>query len=164
MVWLIVLIVLAGVFAFLTITSLAFVVLVFLNLDYGVNRDSFIPMPQVEINEQPTQVFGKDNNVLPPGAGNTVTTQDVIPQVEVLQSSVKAETDHPEITQHLHQVYQPKPEDVVEYTEEDRMPTILFDDEMAKQLERQRTMWEEKMNSDKQERDDNDSSSIKMSK
>ena len=162
--WMIALMVFVGILVFLSIASWAFIVLVFLNLDYGINRASFLPMPQVEINEQPVQVFGTDNNVMPPGAGNTVTTKDVAPHVEVLQASVKSETDHPEITQHLHQVYQPKPEDIVEYAEEDRMPTILFDDEMAQQLQHERAMWEEKMNTDKNERDDSDSSSIKMSK
>lgn len=54
----------------------------------------------------------------------------------ITQSSINTnEVDANEITQHLHQVYKPSKEDVVQYGDEDRMPTILFDDEMAKQLE-----------------------------
>ena len=161
--WMIVLAVMGGTFLFIFLNMLVFFVLLFLNLDYGYNRDTFTPAPQETLNEQPTQVFGPENNVLPPGVGPTVQVDD-LPQVEVLQSSVHSETDSAELHQHLEQVYQPKPEDIVQYTEEDRMPTILFDDEMAKQLEQQHRQWEEKKARKPHNKDDGEISSIKMSK
>lgn len=161
--WIIALVLIAFLFILICLAMAVFLVLVFLNMDYGFNRDTFIPLPQTKINNQTTQVFGPDNNVMPPGAGNPVTAQD-IPQVEVLQASVRTEADNDELHKHLDKVYQPKPEDIIEYAEEDRMPTILFDDEMAKQLEQQRNAWQQKTNTEQNEKGDDDISSIKMSK
>ncbi len=146
--------------------SIAFNVLVFLNLDYGDNRATFTPAPEIDLKTKPTKVFGEYNNVLPPGVGKTVTKEDLV-SVQVVQTTTSKPSDAEDktITQHLDQVYQPKPEDIIEYTEEDRMPTILFDDEMAKKLERERILWEEELSKDKNhKKGDDDSSSIKMSK
>lgn len=65
-------------------------------------------------------------------------------QVEVLQSSVSAETNH-EMQQHLDQVYS----DVTSKLEnsgpeEDRMPTILFDENMAQEIAKTKQFWDEK--------------------
>lgn len=142
----------------------AFWVLVFLNQDYGHNRDSFTPKAELKINNQEMQVFGHNNNVLPPGAGNIVRPEDVV-GVQVLSSSVSAKSIDSVTQQHLDQVYQPKPEDLVQYAgDEDRMPTILFDDDMARQIEQERAQWENKQKQDKIQRDDDDVSSVKMSK
>lgn len=142
----------------------AFLVLVFLNQDYGYNRDSFTPNAQLQLNSRETQVFGSNNNVLPPGAGNIVTPEEVA-NVAVVKSSVSAATEDTVTQQHLQQVYQPKPEDLVQYTEEeDRMPTIMFDDEMARQIEQERTMWENKQKQDKTQKGEDDAPSVKMSK
>lgn len=142
----------------------AFLVLVFLNQDYGHNRDSFAPQAELKITSQENQVFGENNNILPPGVGNLVTSQDVH-SVQVSKSSVRAATDEDITEQHLQQVYQPKPEDLVQYAEEeDRMPTILFDDEMARQIEQESTMWQVKQEQDKAKKGEDDAPSVKMSK
>ena len=120
-------------------------------------------MPEAQLASQTTQVFGENNNVLPPGIGKTVTKEDV-ENVTVVKSSVKTVADDNEFKEHLNQVYQPKPEDFVQYDEEDRMPTILFDDEMAKQIEENRQMWTKKENKTPQNEDGSDGESIKMSK
>lgn len=161
--WIITFAVLGFFYLLCCLAMFIFIVLVFLNLDYGYNRDTFTPVEQEQLNQQTPQVFGPENNVLPPGAGNTVTVKDV-PQVQVLQASVRTDPDNSELHQHLEKVYQPKPEDIVEYTEEDRMPTILFDDDMAKQLEEQRAAWQAKKNEHPHQKGDDDISSIKMSK
>ena len=142
----------------------AFLVLVFLNQDYGHNRDSFTPQAELKLNSRETQVFGADNNILPPGVGNIVRPEDVA-NVEVVKSSVSANAEDGVTQQHLQQVYQPKPEDLVQYAEEeDRMPTILFDDDMARQIEQERTMWENKQKQDKTQKGEDDAPSVKMSK
>ena len=142
----------------------AFLVLVFLNQDYGHNRDSFTPQAELKLNSRETQVFGVDNNILPPGVGNIVRPEDVA-QVEVVKSSVSANAEDGVTQQHLQQVYQPKPEDLVQYAEEeDRMPTILFDDNMARQIEQERTLWENKQKQDKTQKGEDDVPSVKMSK
>lgn len=138
----------------------AYWVLVFLNLDYRQNRGSMpaVPLPQAQITEEA--------GVLPPGAGPAVLA-DSVQHVQILKASVKSQDTDDSLAQHLDQVYQPKPEDVIEYTEEDRMPTILFDDEMAKQMEQNRIKWEQEKAKSRlrnQPEDDENTSSIKMSK
>lgn len=148
----------------ITLAVPAFLVLVFLNQDYGHNRGSFTPQAQLKLNSRETQVFGADNNVLPPGAGNVVRPEDVA-NVEVLKSSVSANAEDGVTQQHLQEVYQPKPEDLVQYSEEeDRMPTILFDDDMARQIEQERTLWENKQKQDKTQKGEDDAPTVKMSR
>lgn len=142
----------------------AFLLLVFLNQDYGHNRDSFTPQAELELASRETQVFGAGNNVLPPGVGNIVRPEDV-QGVQVVKSSVRAASEDSITQQHLQQVYQPKPEDLLQYTEEeDRMPTILFDDDMARQIEQQRQQWQTKQQQDKTQKGEDDAPSVKMSK
>ena len=162
--WRIVLAAIVLIFFFILLAVNVFGVLLFLKFDYDYMRDAFVPQAQPNPNNPPTPVFGPQNNVLPPGMGQLVTDDDLGPQVQVLQSSIQTHADDPALTQHLDQVYQPQQQDFVQYTEEDRMPTILFDDDMAKQLEEQRHMWEQKQHQDKSQRDDNDMPSVKMSK
>lgn len=144
--------------------SFASFLLFFLNYDYGENRGSYTPEPEAQLTSQTTQVFGENNNVLPPGLGKIVTQQDV-ENLTVTKSSVKTVSDENELKEHLEQVYQPKPEDFIQYDEEDRMPTILFDDEMAKQIEENRQMWSKKAEKKDPDSDEGtNTQSIKMSK
>ena len=143
-----------------------FYVLVFLNVDFGENRGSYTPTPEVHLTEEPTQIFGADNNVLPPGIGKPVTEQDLQNQVGVQVTHAAFQSAEPEtINQHLDKVYQPpKSEDIVQYADEDRMPTILFDDEMAKQIEANQQMWAKQTKHEKTDNPDDNQTSIKMSK
>ena len=145
--------------------SAATFVLFFLNSDYGENRGAYTPSAQADLFSQQTQVFGADNNVLPANLGKPVRQEDVNNRLEIVQASVKTHSGDEQVQEHLSQVYQPKPEDFVEYTEEDRMPTILFDDDMAKQIEENRQMWAKKKETDANKTDDEDDfGTIKMSK
>lgn len=111
----------------------AYYVLAFLNLDYMDNRLAAPVMPQAQVSAQP-------DDILPPGAGPVAQMgQDI----QVTKASVKTTAAEDVLDQHLDQVYQPGTQDVIQYTEEDRMPTILFDDEMAKQMEQDRLKWEQ---------------------
>nr|QGT50606.1 hypothetical protein Elusimicrob1349_0760 [uncultured Elusimicrobia bacterium] len=162
--WIGVLAVIALVYLLILLALPAFLVLVFLNQDYGHNRDSFTPQAELKLTSQETKVFGADNNILPPGAGNIVRQEDVR-GVEVVKSSVSAMPDDGITQQHLQQVYKPKPEDLVQYAEEeDRMPTILFDDDIARQIEQERNMWQNKQQQDKTQKGEDDAPSVKMSK
>ncbi|MGN1057802.1 MAG: hypothetical protein ACI4Q7_00410, partial [Candidatus Avelusimicrobium sp.] len=85
--------------------------------------------------------------------------------VDITQSSVSATPDDGVTEQHLQQVYQPQPEEPVQYIEEeDRMPTILFDDDMARQIEEERARWQQKYEQDKTKKGEDDAPSVKMSK
>ncbi len=156
--WIAALVVFGLFMMFVWLAMCAYWVLVFLNLDYQENRGAApaVPLPQVT-----TQ-----NTVLPPGSGPVA--QPVAPQeVQILRASVKSHDEDDALSKHLEQVYQPKPEDIVEYTEEDRMPTILFDDEMAKQMEANRAKWEEEKAKARQKNEsegDDGISTIKMSR
>ena len=118
---------------FIQLAMAAYYVLVFLNLDYRDNRLATPELPQAQITPQPGQV-------LPPGAGPAAQTYQ---DMQVTKASVKSNATEDLLDQHLDQVYQPKKEDMVQYTEEDRMPTILFDDDMAQQMELNRQKWEQ---------------------
>ncbi len=118
---------------FMQVAMAAYYVLVFLNLDYRDNRLATPVLPQAQITPQPGEV-------LPPGAGPAVQQYQ---DVQITKASVKSSASEDLLDQHLDQVYQPKAEDIVQYAEEDRMPTILFDDDMAKQIEQDRLKWEQ---------------------
>ena len=143
--------------------SLATFVLFFLNCDYGENRGSYTPDAQADLFSQQTQVFGADNNVLPANLGKPVHMADVA-GVNVVKSSVKTGHDAAGVQEHLSQVYQPQQNDVVEYADEDRMPTILFDDDMAKQIEENRKLFEHKKKEEPKKDTGEDTQTIKMSK
>lgn len=84
---------------------------------------------------------------------------------EVSQSSINtSEEDTNTLSEHLDKVYKPKPEDIVQYVDEDRMPTILFDDEMAKQLQANQDQYGTKPHNENTDKKDNGPDTIKMSK
>ena len=83
--------------------------------------------------------------------------------IGVSKSSINtSEKDTESLSKHLDKVYTPKKEDFVQYQEEDRMPTILFDDDMAKQLEENQAQYAPKPKENTEKDDGPDS--IKMSK
>jgi hypothetical protein len=84
--------------------------------------------------------------------------------LSIVKASVKTSTDSDSAQEHLDQVYQQKKEDLIQYEEEDRMPTILFDDDMARQIEENRQMWTVKKKEEEKPNEDNDGQTIKMSK
>lgn len=147
------------------LSMVAYWVLVFLNLDYRENRTAgmaervVVDMPQPRMVQSPTPVIMQSD---------TATHQPHAAQeIQIVRASVKTHASDDSIEKHLGQVYQPKAQDVVEYTEEDRMPTILFDDDMARQMEENRRKWEaEKAKSRQRSQpdDEGNTSSIKMSK
>ena len=180
-----------GIFYYLVI--LAFPVLVYLNRNAQEGVSSrlqnsstvFIPLPDLDIPVQPDQPVQQ-----PPLQQPQVNMQEDIPptlptppsapvsdtshktelqkqtmeELGIEQTSVNTtEQDTNEITQHLQQVYTPRPEDVVQYADEDRMPTILFDDELAKQLQQGHDIVTNKQPSDPNEPTNGDDS-IRLSK
>ncbi|MCQ2410665.1 MAG: hypothetical protein MJ053_04025 [Elusimicrobiaceae bacterium] len=153
--WTIGLGILLGVSILIYLSMHAFLVSVFLNLDYRDNDNEDLPATQ-----------HARATLAAPEVRATVATQNM-KSVQVLKASVKTHAADESISQHLSEVYQPKPEDIVTYTEEDRMPTILFDDEMAAQLAQERAKWEQekaKSQALQAQTDEDDDSPIKMSK
>ena len=144
--------------------SLAFPVLMFLNLDYGYNRGSF-NVPDADQLAQSEQNIYDASSVLPANMG--VPVQQVKPQarpeVGIKKASVSS-TGEDFTADHLDQVYSPDNAKVQEYMQqdEDRMPTILFDDDMAQQIAESRKQWEK--NPQKEDTPEDDSGSIKISK
>ncbi|MBR4591801.1 MAG: hypothetical protein IKO35_01160 [Elusimicrobiaceae bacterium] len=158
------------VFVFIGLAVFAYWILLFLNLDYTSNGTTS------NANEHPEMpALQAEENLILTDEVNAVSEEasknDFMPHIEkvqVLKASVKSPSNEEALAQHLDQVYQPKPEDVIEYTEEDRMPTILFDEDMAKEIEQTRAQWEaqqKKKNAPRKDGPDNDSNApIKMSK
>ena len=145
---------------------LAFPVLVFLNRtsqerlaeQEQTNDTIFIPLPELETPAQPQTAKETDVDSLSAGQTNdqSVPTDPVVSQeaslpssgdelqlhsmedLKVTKTSVNtSDEDTNEITQQLHKVYTPRPDDIVQYGSEDRMPTILFDDKLAQQLQQE---------------------------
>lgn len=90
----------------------------------------------------------------------------ITPEIEVKQASVQTHVDE-QISQHLDQVYSAKDHtSQIQHLEEDRMPTILFDDDLARQLaENERKMQEQKERAAKRDEDEKNQSqgSVKIS-
>jgi hypothetical protein len=106
----------------------------------------FIPLPELDspapANAQPTlqpEASTQQAAVVQhadPNQSQKMETLDMS-SLGIKNTSVNmTETDTHAIDQHLNQVYTQKPEEVIQQAEEDRMPTIVFDDDLAKQLEK----------------------------
>ena len=141
--------------------------LLFLNLDYGYNRASF-ELEDAAILEQESV-----STVLPVSAGMPVQapTQDIIApdaQVGMLKATVSSDDKHMQnaTQQHLNQVYSPDNAKVQQYMhqEEDRMPTILFDDDMAAEMAKNQEILEKQKEHSAHKQQDNGPDNIKLSK
>ena len=145
--------VILGLFVFMVLYGYFLLVMVsiftglFLNLDYchrAVDSREF--------------GMGRAIPVIPPMA--------ITPEIEVKQASVKTQADD-QMNEHLDQVYSAKDHtSQVKHLEEDRMPTILFDDDLARQLsENERKMQEQKEQAAKRDEDEKNQpqDGIKMS-
>ncbi len=156
--WIAVGIVCLLVLTFVQASMFAYKLLAFLNLDYQDNRLATPVLPQA-------QVTPESGAVLPPGAGPVAQPgQD---DIQVTKSSVKTTAAEDLLGQHLDQVYQPQDNDVAKYAEEDRMPTVLFDDDLAQQIEQDRIKWEQEKSKSRMNKNSNgneNDSPIRMSK
>ena len=137
--------------------------LLFLNLDHGFNRDGF------EISDAVKLAGKSSTTALPVTAGMPVARpkDDILnPNEQVgMLTTVSPETNDMNVDEHLNQVYSPDNVKVQQYMhqEEDRMPTILFDDEMAKEMAKNQEMFASKRTkTDTPE--DNGPENIKLSK
>lgn len=157
----------AAVWGFMLYCAFTAKTLLFLNLDYGINRASF-ELEDAAILEQESV-----STVLPVNAGMPVQTptQDIItPQAQVgmLKATVSSEDAHMQAAsqQHLDQVYSPSNLKVQEYMqqEEDRMPTILFDDDMAAEMAKNQEILEKQKEQSAQKQQNNGPDNIKLSK
>lgn len=162
-VWWLVGLVLVVLYLFYHLAMITFLLLVFLNRKFQLEPTTpvkeeqqdtiFIPLPELEKPAQGNVVQQAPNDTAnlqavpqtdnpqkpaPSSAKNFENPPSGMETLGITKTSVNtSEEDTNEITQHLNQVYTQRPKDVVQHTEEDRMPTILFDDDLAKQLEQQ---------------------------
>ena len=93
---------------------------------------------------------------------------DKIQELTVESTAVKTETSNKNLKDELKKVYKPQPIDkLVQSGDEDRMPTILFDDETAKNLEESKKMFTAQPPQETKDKPDDDNgeiTSIKISK
>jgi len=133
------------------------------------------PLPQQPLPQQPLpqQPWGNKTGIVDDGEDVNIYTVPGAPREEpemedltVEKAEVKTEGHADNLQDHLEQVYTPEDhQDLVQYGDEDRMPTILFDDTLAKQLEEHRKMMmPENEDSSKKDSDNEGPTSIKMSK
>jgi len=135
------------IWSYLSLVIQAVVTSLFLNLDYQhrstQNREADLKMD----NQAP---------VMP--------TVAITPEIQVKQAIVETATDeHTDI--HLEQVYTASDHtpQIIEQ-EEDRMPTILFDEDMARQLAENERKMQEQQNKSDTDKDSEDTGPIKISK
>ena len=154
--WIITFIATAIIYVFVSVSMFTYWVMVFLNLSYAKENTS-------SADTVSPHAFEKGAS-LP--ISSAAVFENATPQnVQVLKASVKTHENDEALSQHLDQVYQPQPETQFVQTEEDRMPTIIFDDEMAAQIAKDRARWEQEQNKKRSNQsEDNGPDTIKMSK
>ena len=169
---------LLGVFVYFV--ALTFPVVVFLNryaLGNGISFEkdtTFVPLPGLtlpEIAENPAHAQEEQSTMrMPKPTLQAMKPQPIKkqekPEVQVLQASINTtDAEAENLSEHLDKVYTPKPEDIVQYGDEDRMPTILFDEDMAKQLQANQDQLTQRQKTDQKPEDkDEGNETIKMSK
>ena len=141
------------------VSILSFPLLVFLNRksqeQFSQVKETaetiFIPLPELDTpsNTQPGE--------------NTQRLNDA--SLNITKTSVNtSDEESTDLSQHLEQVYTPQDKQVIHHQEEDRMPTILFDDELAKQLEHQFLEEQKQSSSNNSDETDPGNDSIPLSK
>ena len=157
---------------------LAFPVIVFTNRhamflqdDLSQQKAAGIDLPELAVSTQSTPHPAPDQPVQPAQSAPETDSSDVseltdLEEVQVSQASINtSEEETTTLSKHLNQVYTPKPDEILEYVDEDRMPTLLFDEEMARQLqENQSLLAAQKKAKENTENKDEESGPIKMSK
>lgn len=115
-------------FYYVLLSMVAALTALFLNLDYLHNR----PVGQFEPETDPN---------IPPPADRAFVAADLLAgeEVQVLTSSVKSVDHHDDLAKQFDSVYSSLEKDQFQQQaqpgdEEDRMPTIFFDEDMARQL------------------------------
>lgn len=139
----------AFVYLFLYMFWQAFITALFLNLDYAHRGTQNRDLDGVVVEEHP--------------AHGPAPVHAVAPEVGVKQASIRAQNAE-DFAHHLDKVYDAK-EHLAQALEqeEDRMPTILFDEEMAKQLEQAQQEMQKQKEQSAKNKEDNGPQSIKMS-
>ncbi len=147
LIWWLLLLVLIVLGIFYYMALLAFPILVYLNRSAQENPikqqqtkddEIFIPLPELETPGTPQAAPVNPDPSAQTNAHNTQTPPAGMEMLGVTKTSVNTtEAETNDLSQHLDQVYTPRDKEIAQHKEEDRMPTILFDDELAKQLEGQ---------------------------
>ena len=136
---------------FFFVASQAFITILFLNLDYTLNGN--LSMPTLSP-ISPDDISAIPTEALP------VEQQE---EITVEQEAIHTESINEDTVRQLSEVYNPQEHlDQAVDQEEDRMPTILFDEEMLKQFEENERQMRERKERAKQQ-DDDTPDSIKMS-
>jgi len=107
----------------------------------------------------------QSNKPLPPIRKSDNDAAEI--DLDLLQATFRTEQKQEQVHEQLQEVYQPKKEDekVIEYEEEDRMPTIVFDEQMTRQLEENRKFWQNEANKEPAKKlPPEDNGAIRMSK
>lgn len=124
-------------FCYVLLTMTTALTALFLNLDYQKNRN--------------IAIFADDSPLPTPGGQPSFVADDILAdeQVQVLQSSVKSVTNHNELEKQFNDVYasleKTQTQQDTDTMEEDRMPTILFDEDMARQIAESQQTGKQKM-------------------
>ena len=156
-------------FIYLAINFLTIVypVAVFINTESQIYAKEWANAPDMKVvnKHAPSTVKAVDGEgeVKFNGEETVRLSAEEIQSLTVQSTPVAAEGEDENLQAHLDQVFQKAPEGIAQKGDEDRMPTILFDDEMAQQLEENRKMFDKKSDKNK-DNDDNGPQSIKMSK
>lgn len=143
-------------------------IVVFINTDNVENARQWAQPAEMHVvnKHAPTTVPAQqgDAEVKFNGEETIRLSAEEIQTLTVQSTPVAAEGQEENLQAHLDEVFKKAPEGIAQKGDEDRMPTILFDDEMAQQLEENRKMWTKKEEKDSDGKNDDGPQSIKMSK
>ena len=157
-------------FFFFQLCSYVFYTLVFLHLDSEDSSKQWASAPDMHIvkKHQPDVQMTTDDAEVTFHEEETIRLNTAqVQELTVESTAVKTGDSDKHLQEELKKVYKPQSLDkLVQHGDEDRMPTILFDDEMAKNLEENKKMLtpQPQQPQDKPDDDNGEITSIKISK
>ncbi|MBO4675032.1 MAG: hypothetical protein J5601_02965 [Elusimicrobiaceae bacterium] len=147
-----------------------FYTLVFVHIDNEGSSKQWASAPDMHIvkKHQPDIQMTTDDAEVTFHEEETIRLNSAqVQELTVESTAVKAGESNKHLKEELKKVYKPQSVDkLVQHGDEDRMPTIVFDDEMAKNLEESKKLLtpQPQQPQDKPDNDDGEITSIKISK
>ncbi len=148
--------------------SLIYPVLVFINTEANSQLEStWGVIPQAKAHKKrasTTHASPDDENVKFDGEETIRLNAEQLQELTIESTAVVTGNEATKLHEQLQQVYQPNQVHKVTPGDEDRMPTILFDDDLSQQLEKDRKILDNSTEKDNKGSDDNGPQSVKLSK
>lgn len=160
-------VILLFIFLGFSLCALVYPLVVFVNEDNQIYAKEWARAPQMHIINRhapsTVQTAPGEPEVKFNGEETIRLNTEEIQAITVQSTPVAAQGKEKNLQDHLDQVFKKVPGNVPQPVKEDRMPTILFDDKMAKQLKESHEMLNKKDDKNTKKRGEDGPQSVKMS-